>query len=172
MSFTRRFTHTLVIGLSLLCGTGACLAAEQSPAFTFSSDPAISSAQHAVYDVVDRYQKALNAGDTDAIVNLFAPDGVAEWNDKRTYATREQRVEGYGALFKIAKFSTVFAYDAIDVTGDVAVVRTHHHQGATVIEHGKPVTDYNREVFVLKRIGGEWKIYLYTFNTDPVQGEG
>jgi uncharacterized protein (TIGR02246 family) len=121
---------------------------------------------------VHRYEQALNAGDVNTILDLFAPDSVAEWNNKRTYATRDERRAGYAALFKIAKFSTVFAYDAIDVTGDTAVVRTHHHKGASVIEEGKSVTDYNREVFVLKRINGEWKIYLYTFNTDPVQGEG
>ncbi|WP_311541358.1 nuclear transport factor 2 family protein [Paraburkholderia sp. MM5384-R2] len=58
------------------------------------------------------------------------------------------------------------------VYGDTAVVRTHHHVGATVIENGRKVTDYNREVFVLRKIDGTWKIVLYTFNTDPKQGEG
>jgi uncharacterized protein (TIGR02246 family) len=172
MLFTRRFAQALLLCLSMFGAVGAGVAAGESPAFVFSSDPATSAAQHAVYDVVDRYQQALDTGDVDTILNLFAPDSVAEWNTKRTYATRDQRAEGYAALFKLAKFSTVFAYDAIDVTGDVAVVRTHHHKGAAVIENGKTVTDYNREVFVLKRLNGEWKIYLYTFNTDPVQGEG
>jgi ketosteroid isomerase-like protein len=75
-------------------------------------------------------------------------------------------------LFKIAKFKTVFSYDAIIVNGDMALVRTHHHRGAAVIENGKKVIDLNREVFVLQKIDGAWKIILYTFNTDPVQGEG
>ena len=138
----------------------------------YSSDPTVSDEQHEVYDVVHRYESALNAKDTDAIVALFSEDGVAEWNNKRTYATRGQKIAGYNALFKIAKFSTVFAYDAINVYGDTAVVRTHHHVGAAVIENGKKVTDYNREVFVLRKIDGTWKIVLYTFNTDPKQGEG
>jgi hypothetical protein len=37
---------------------------------------------------------------------------------------------------------------------------------------GKEVVDLNREVFVLRKIEGEWKIVLYIFNTNPVQGEG
>ncbi|MGF6598512.1 ketosteroid isomerase-like protein [Paraburkholderia sp. GAS448] len=138
----------------------------------YSSDPTVSGEQHEVYDVVHRYGSALNAKDTDAIVALFSEDSVAEWNNKRTYATHDQKIAGYNALFKIAKFSTVFAYDAINVYGDTAVVRTHHHVGAAVIENGKKVTDYNREVFVLRKIDGTWKIVLYTFNTDPKQGEG
>ena len=52
------------------------------------------------------------------------------------------------------------------------MVRTFHHKGATVSEGGKEVVDLNREVFVLHRIEGAWRISLYIFNTDPVQGEG
>jgi uncharacterized protein (TIGR02246 family) len=156
----------------LALASPAPFAAAEEGTPPYSPDPAVSATQHEVYDVVHRYENALNSKDTDAIVGLFADDSVAEWNNKRTYATREQRVAGYNALFKIANFSTVFAYDAIDVYGDVAVVRTHHHVGAAVIENGKKVTDYNREVFILRKIDGAWKIVLYTFNTDPKQGEG
>ena len=136
--------------------------------FQFSSDPVVSAAQHAAYDVVHRYEQLLNAGDT----AVFAPDGVAEWNDKPTCATRQEKVAAYDALFKIAKFSTVFGYAGIDVAGDTAVVRTFHHKGATILEGGKEVIDLNREVFVLRKLGNAWKIKLYIFNTNPVQGEG
>jgi ketosteroid isomerase-like protein len=145
---------------------------DSSENFQFSSDPAISVQQHAAYDVVHRYEQLLNAGDTAGIVDLFAPDGVAEWNDKPTFATRQEKIAAYDALFKIAKFSTVFGYAGIDVAGDTAVVRTFHHKGATVLEGGKEVVDLNREVFVLRKQGNDWKIKLYIFNTDPVQGEG
>ena len=94
------------------------------------------------------------------------------------YREREenQNVPGDGAasrtLFKVAKFSTVFGYAGIDVDGDTAIVRTFHHKGATILENGREVVDLNREVFVLRRLGDEWKIKLYIFNTNPVQGEG
>ena len=146
--------------------------AEESPAPSFSSDPGISAQQHQVYDVVHRYELMLNAGDTGEILKLFAPDSVAEWNDKVTFKTRQQKADAYNALFKVAKFTTVFGYDAIDVHGDTAIVRTYHHKGATVFENGKDVPDFNREIFVLRKMAGEWKIILYAFNTNPVQGEG
>ena len=139
---------------------------------TFSAEPTVSVNQHQVYDAVHLYERSLNSADTATIVGLFAPSGVAEWNDKRTYATPAELTGGYSALFKIAKFSTVFSYDSILVSGDIAVVRTHHHAGATVVENGKEVLDKNREAFVLQKIDGKWKIVLYTFNTDPMQGEG
>ncbi|WP_322104072.1 nuclear transport factor 2 family protein [Paraburkholderia sp. J41] len=160
----------LVFVLSFSGVAGVHAAAEE--ALPYAQDPAERAVQQQVYDVVHRYETALNAGDTATILNLFAEDSVAEWNDKRTYATRQQKTHGYDALFRIAKFTTVFSYDAINVYGDTAVVRTHHHKGAAVVENGKRVLDLNREVFVLHKIDGVWKIVLYTFNTDPVQGEG
>lgn len=153
-------------------GAVTAVSAAGEGSLPYSKNEAVKVQQKDVYDVVNRYETALNKGDTKAIVSLFADRSVAEWNNKKTYATRQEKTDGYDALFKMAKFSTVFAYDAIDIYGDTAVVRTHHHKGAAVIEDGKKVLDFNREVFVLHKAEGKWKIVLYTFNTDPVQGEG
>ena len=161
-----------VLAAALACPSMQARAAEPAPAFAFSTDPAVSAGQHAVYDVVHRYETLLNAGDTAGILALYAPDSVAEWNDKPTFPTLDEKKGAYDALFRIAKFATVFGYAGIDVVGDTAVVRTFHHEGATVMEGGKAVVDLNREVFVLHRIDGAWRISLYIFNTDPVQGEG
>ena len=160
-----------VLVAALMVSTSQAGAAEAA-AFAFSTDPAVSVGQHAVYDVVHRYEDLLNAGDTAGILALFAPGGVAEWNDRPTFATLDEKKAAYDALIRVAKFTTVFGYAGIDVVGDTAVVRTFHHRGATVMEGGKEVVDLNREVFVLHRVDGAWKISLYTFNTDPVQGEG
>ncbi len=132
----------------------------------------MAAQQRDAYDVVHRYEERLNAGDTAGILDLYAADGVAEWNNKPTFATMVEKRDAYDALFRIAKFKTVFGYAGIAVQGDTAVVRTFHHEGATVIEGGKKIVDLNREVFVLRKIDGAWKIQLYIFNTDPVQGEG
>ena len=64
------------------------------------------------------------------------------------------------------------AFDTIWINGDTAVVRTHHHVGSVVtnFKEQKTVIDLNREVFVLKKVNSDWKIFLYTFNTNPLQG--
>ncbi len=161
-----------LLATALICAAAPARAADAAPAFAFSKDPAVSAGQHAAYDVVHRYEGLLNAGDTAGILALYAPDSVAEWNDKPTFASLDEKKSAYDALFRVAKFNTVFGYAGIDVVGDTAVVRTFHHRNATVMEGGKEVVDLNREVFVLHRIDGAWKISLYIFNTDPVQGEG
>jgi ketosteroid isomerase-like protein len=146
-------------------------AAQPEQDVTFSANPAVSAQQHTIYDLIHRYEQMLNAGNTAEILKLYGPESIAEWNDKPTFKTRQQKIEAYDALFKIAKFTTVFSYDAIDVYGDTAIVRTHHHKGATVLENGKQAPDLNREVFVLHKIDGAWKIIFYAFNTNPIQGE-
>ena len=148
----------------------AC-AAEAQP-YVPSGDAKVAADQKAAYDVVHRYETLLNTGDTAAILKLYAPESVAEWNERPTAATDAERKEIYEALFKVAKFSTVFGYASVDAYGDIAVIRTFHHKGAIVLEGGKEVVDLNREVFILRRIDGEYRITLYIFNTDPVQGEG
>lgn len=169
---TRTKFLTLAMASAFTLFTLTPVTAAENSAIPFSTDPKIKSVQQEAYSVVNQYEQALNEGNTKKIISLFADDSVAEWNNKRTYTTAQQKTEGYDALFKIAKFKTVFAYDAINVYGDAAVIRTHHHKGATVMENGQPVTDLNREVFVLNKTSQGWKIVLYTFNTDPMQGEG
>ncbi len=76
-------------------------------------------------------------------------------------------------MFKSSKFSTDFQFDAVDIYADVGVVRTHHPVGQTELslKDGSRKLDFNREIFLLRNIGGEWKIALYTFNNQPRQGE-
>ena len=172
--------HNSLAGAALMCALASSSfpvqAAEgsdaPSPAIPLPSDLKLSAEQRGAYDVVHRYEQLLDAGDTAGILALYAPDSVAEWNDKPTFGTLDEKRAAYDALFKVARFSTVFGYAGVDVNGDTAVIRTFHHEGATVLEGGKKVVDLNREVFVLHKIDGTWKISLYIFNTDPVQGEG
>ena len=122
MTFLLRFNlhsrFAASIAIAVLTMLPAIAGPDSGENFQFSSDSVISAQQHAVYDVVHRYEQLLNAGDTAGIVDLFSPNGVAEWNDKPSFATRQEKIAAYDALFKTAKFSTVFGYAGIDVSGD------------------------------------------------------
>lgn len=71
----------------------------------------------------------------------------------------------YQELFKKIKFTTDFQYDAVNIYSDIAIVRTHHPVGQTELnlKDGSRKLDMNREIFILKRFGSDWKIILYTF---------
>ncbi|MFZ3374363.1 MAG: nuclear transport factor 2 family protein [Chthoniobacterales bacterium] len=142
-------------------------------AFTYTTDPNIAAVQRQVKAVVERYQEGLNRSDFAIIRPLFAPDAVAEWNDKATVIGRDAMARPYEALFKEIRFTTDFQYDAVDIYGKLAIVRTHHPVGQmeTNIKDGSEKLDFNREIFVLRRTDADWKIILYTFNIQPRQGE-
>ena len=143
-------------------------------AFTFSTDASVAARQRQAKSVVERYQQGLNTSDFGVIRPLFAPDAVAEWNEKATVVGVDAMAGPYEALFKEAKFDTDFQYDAVDLPVDgIAIVRTHHPVGQTELHvpDGSKTLDFNREIFVLKRTGTDWKIILYTFTTQPKQGE-
>jgi ketosteroid isomerase-like protein len=143
-------------------------------AFNYSTDPHIAALQREAKRVVERYQAGLNSSDFSLIRTLFAPDAVAEWNEKATVIGPAAMAGPYQALFKKIKFTTDFQYDAVDIYDDnIAIVRTHHPIGQTEfnLQDGSTKLDLNREIFVLRKNGNEWKIILYTFTTQPKQGE-
>ncbi len=181
ISLLNKYTMTGVFAISM--AVAACVNAAEAKVstintvggFAFSSTPTVAAQQKAVYDILNQYQQGLDTGNTKAILALFAPSSVAEWNNKRTATTVAEKAALYNWLFANEKFSTEFAYDDIHISsmGDMAFARTHHHVGAAVknIKTGQTSLDMNREVFILEKINGQWKIVLYTFDTDPVQGE-
>ena len=143
-------------------------------AFTYSQDAKTATLQHQAKAVVERYQIGLDTSDFAIIRPLFATDAIAEWNEKATVIGVDHMAGPYEALFKKAKFTTDFQYDAVDLPAEnIAIVRTHHPVGQTELhlEDGSKALDFNREIFVLKRTGNDWKIILYTFSTQPKQGE-
>jgi ketosteroid isomerase-like protein len=142
-------------------------------AFSYSADAKTAAMQRQVKAVVERYQEGLNNSNFAIIRPLFAPDAIAEWNDKATVIGPDAMAAPYEALFKEIKFTTDFQYDAVDIHGDIAIVRTHHPVGQMErnLKDSSQKLDFNREVFVLQQTGTNWKIILYTFNTQPRQGE-
>ena len=144
-----------------------------SGVFAYSSDPQVATFQHQAKSVIERYQEGLNGSDFQAVRTLFAINAVAEWNEKATVAGVDAMAAPYGELFKRTKFTTDFQFDAVDLHGDIAIVRTHHPVGQTELSlnDGSKKLDMNREIFVLKRFDSDWKVILYAFTTQPRQGE-
>lgn len=189
-------TRTLrcALAVALLCATTLAVAADDpavdvastpSPvttqgrdggpggAFTYSSDPAIEGLQRGAKKVIEQYQAGLAAGDAAALKALFTPDAVLEANGVATLLGADAVEAGLKQMFQKNKYSTVFLVDAVDIYGDIAIVRTHHPVGQTIanITTGEKTLDFNREVFVLRKLPAGWRIVLYTFNQQPRQGE-
>ena len=126
---------------------------------------------------VERCHAALDASDFATVRMSFAPDAVAERNEKQTMVGVDAKPCPYEALFKATKFNTDFQYDAADIGGDVASVRNRHpvEQTKLVGGTGRKTPNFNRETFVQRRFGPDWsqawRIVLHAFCRQPRQGE-
>ena len=110
------------------------------------------------------YETALNASDTDAAVALYTDDGVFMPTGAPTAVGKEQIRAAYEHVFGTIKRNIVFTIDEIVQQGDFAFARTLSRGEVTVLAEGITLPEENRELFVLKRAGDDWKIARYMFN--------
>lgn len=120
--------------------------------------------EQAIRQVLDRYMEALNTSDADLAASVYANDG-AFMPDRLPTSSGTDIRSAYLQIFDTIKLDVEFTYDNISIHDDLAVARTHSHGTLTVLADGAVVDDErNRELFVLARRNGSWKIASYMFN--------
>jgi uncharacterized protein (TIGR02246 family) len=110
------------------------------------------------------YRDALNASDVNKVLPLYASDGVFMPSNAPSAVGQEQVKASYEFVFKSIQLNIEFYIDEIVVNGDYAFARTTS-KGTTLIHaNGQTVAEENRELFVLQKTNGQWKISRYMFN--------
>lgn len=110
------------------------------------------------------YRDALNASDVNKVLPLYTNDGVFMPSNAPSAIGQEQVKAAYEFVFSQIQLSIEFYIDEIVVTGDYAFARTMS-KGTTLIHANKQtVAEENRELFVLQKTNGQWKIARYMFN--------
>ena len=133
-----------------------------------SAQDSMESSQ--VKQVVVSYFTALNESDTDTILDLYHEDSV--FLPKNAPAARgiAAIAKAYRALFDAAKLNTAHVYHRVSVHGDMALVESQGSGTLTLLESKKAVPSNNKELFVLRKIEGKWKIDYYVFNDSETAG--
>ncbi len=114
--------------------------------------------------LLDRYETALNASDVDAVVELYAPDGVFMPSSAPTAEGADQVRASYEFVFSTIQLAIGFSIDEIEVRGDLAFARTGSKGTVRILADGTSAPEENRELFVFEKQRGEWKIARYMFN--------
>jgi uncharacterized protein (TIGR02246 family) len=110
------------------------------------------------------YRDALNASDVTKILPLYTKEGIFMPSNAPTSAGQEQVKSAYDFVFSTIKLNIEFFIDEIVQIGDYAFARTTS-KGTTLIHaNGATVPEENRELFVLRKENGSWKIDRYMFN--------
>lgn len=123
-----------------------------------------SNEKSAIEKLLLSYRDALNASDVNKVLPLYTTDGVFMPSNAPSAIGQEQIKGSYEFVFKTIQLKIEFFIDEIVVTGDYAFARTTS-KGTTLIHaNGETVAEENRELFVLHKTNGQWKISRYMFN--------
>ena len=130
----------------------------------------MSDAKEGVTALLAKYNDALNASSTDAVMPLYAEDGVFMAPYSPSAVGSEALRKAYDAVFKAITLNVKFAIaEIIELAPDWAFARTN--SAGTTLEHatGTRSTERNQELFLLRKDrDGSWKIARYSFSpTNP-----
>ncbi len=119
-----------------------------------------------IQNLLITYQRGLNEGDVDLVRSVYADDAVFIGQPFPTATGQEEIVALYGDVFSKLDFNVKFDIQDIELSGDLGFLRTRSH--GTIVPKGQEPEggEGNREVFVLKKVDGEWKFYRYIFNAE------
>ena len=118
----------------------------------------------AIEKLLFSYRDALNLSDVNKVLPLYTADGVFMPSNAPSAIGQEQVKASYEFVFKTIQLKIEFFIDEIVINGDYAFARTTS-KGTTLIHtNGQIVPEENRELFVLQKINGQWKISRYMFN--------
>lgn len=128
--------------------------------------------EQAVAAVLAKYEEALNQSDTEAVMKLYASDGVFMPQNSPSSVGAAAVREAYGAVFNTIKLTVKFDVAEVhQIAPEWAFARTNSKGTVKIHATGETNPEANQELFVFQKIGGAWKIARYCFSTtNPPRG--
>jgi uncharacterized protein (TIGR02246 family) len=121
--------------------------------------------EQAIAVVLTKYQDALNQSDTNAVMNLYAPDGVFMPQHFPSSVGAAAVRKAYDAVFEAITLTVKFEVAEIkQIAPDWAIARTNS-AGKVKVNTGQGGPEANQELFAFQKIGDAWKIARYCFST-------
>ena len=127
--------------------------------------------EKAVADVLAKYQIALNDSDTDAVMRLYADDGVFMPPYSQSAVGAAAVRKAYDAVFKAIKLSVKFnVTEVVEMAPNWVFARTNSAGTTTINDTGAKSAEANQELFIFRKGGDKsWKIARYSFSsTNPL----
>jgi len=121
-------------------------------------------AKQEIKNLLFTYRDALNASDVSKVLPLYTEDGIFMPSGAPTSIGTEQVKGAYEFVFSNIQLSIEFYIDEIIVNGEYAFARTTSKGSTLIHATGETVPEENRELFILQKENGSWKIDRYMFN--------
>jgi uncharacterized protein (TIGR02246 family) len=119
-----------------------------------------------IITLLQTYQRGLNDANLDLINSVYTPDAMVIGQPFPTAAGLEAILSLYADFLSKLDFNVQFDLLELELSGDLGYMRTHSH-GTIVPKGQKPAgNEGNREIFILKKREGAWKLHRYIFNAE------
>jgi uncharacterized protein (TIGR02246 family) len=126
----------------------------------------MSADEKAVADALMAYEKALNDSDTEAVMQLYARDGVFMPQNSPSSVGADAVRKAYVAVFSTIKLTVKFEIAEIkQLSPEWILARTNSAGTVRLNATGAVIPEANQELFVFEKVGGSWKIARYCFST-------
>ncbi|MEE9215205.1 MAG: nuclear transport factor 2 family protein, partial [Thermodesulfobacteriota bacterium] len=123
-----------------------------------------TSEKQEIKNLLFTYRDGLNASDVSKVLSLYTEDGIFMPSGAPTSIGTEQVKGAYEFVFSNIRLSIELYIDEITVTGEYAFARTTSKGSTLIHATGETVPEENRELFILQKENGSWKIDRYMFN--------
>jgi uncharacterized protein (TIGR02246 family) len=122
--------------------------------------------EKAIGAVLAKYQDALNQSNTDAVMKLYAADGVFMPQNSPSSVGAQAVRKAYEAVFDAITLSVKFDIAEVrQLAPEWAFARTNSAGRVKVNATGETSAEGNQELFVFQKVGDTWKIARYCFST-------
>jgi uncharacterized protein (TIGR02246 family) len=129
--------------------------------------------EQAVAKVLAAYSAALNASDTDAVMPLYAEDGVFMPPYSASAVGAVAVRKAYDAVFKAIKLTVKFnVAEIVEMSPEWVFARTNSAGTTLNRATGAISAEANQELFIFRKDrDGKFKIARYSFSTTNPQSE-
>jgi uncharacterized protein (TIGR02246 family) len=119
-----------------------------------------------IEQLINRYAQVLNNADTGILSEVFTADAVFIGQPFPT-ATGIKAIEAtYNAFLSQLDFKVQFEVTEVELGENIGYVQTR--SSGSIVPKGQQAdgAEGNREMFIVKKIDGNWKLHRYIFNTE------
>jgi uncharacterized protein (TIGR02246 family) len=130
----------------------------------------MSAITEAVMALLGKYNEALNESSTEAVMPLYAEDGVFMPPHSQSAVGSAAVRDAYDAVFKAITLNVKFTIaEIVELGPGWAFARTNSAGTTTDHATGRKSAEGNQELFIFKKDDdGAWKIARYSFSsTNP-----
>lgn len=123
-----------------------------------------------IVSVLKDYEKSTNTGDAALAASLYTSDAIMIPAGFATNVGHEAISNFYSYAFAHLQLSLEFEIhmEHIVIGNDIAYATTTSIGTRLIHATGETVPENNRELWIFKKVEGDWKIVRYMFNIPPV----